>query len=316
MLIRLTRFLTALLLALAMLFAIPLSVLAESPEKKENADIEETLVSGEGEKPGSLAQDLHMFRQLLEDEDVKAILKNQEVGEITSEIFARILVWMLHNRSVTMEILAEFGINQSDRQSIEKIWDSADRIIAAYQDYLDTEDGKQLTAEFEAVKNDPDVIESMKDFRALVTSEDLNQLLQALSNAVEADKTNDETENGKLTQAVMEREINDKSFVGSLILEIMQIMDQSAWAQKSIPKLMKNENVMALLLHLANGNPELDQLIQTELSLILGDQEINLFIQNILRNGHALFKALDGSSAQAAEPETKEPENTVEEVVP
>ena len=93
-------------------------------------------------------------------------------------------------------------------------------------------------AEYAAVKSDPDIIEAVKDFRMLSSSEDLEHLLKALGEAVAADKSNDEMENGRLTQAVMSREIDDKTFVGNIILKIMHVLDQSPWVQKSAPKLL------------------------------------------------------------------------------
>ena len=302
-------------LAMMFLFAAGIS-LAESSKDDETVNIEESLISGEGLDPGSMAQTLRMFEELLQDEDVKAILKNKDVNSVASEVLTRILIWMIQNKEVTMKILAEMGINETDRNSIEKIWDSLERINDSYKEYLETDDGKQLAAEYAAVKNDPDVIAAANDFKALSTSEDLNQLLQALNEAVEADKTNDEMENGELTQAVLDREVDDKTFVGALIIEIMQVLDRSPWAQKSLPKLATNENVLKFLEHLAKGSPEQDKLIRDELRLILGDREVNLFIQNILKYGHALYRALENPSDPAAEPETKEQENTVEEVTP
>ena len=138
---------------------------------------------------------------------------------------------------------------------------------------------------------------------------------------MDADKSNDEMENGQLTQAVMDREVDDKTFVGALIIEIMQVLDHSPWAQNSLPKLANNENVLKFLHHLAKGTPEQDKLIRDELQLILGDREVNLFIQNTLRYGHELYKALENPDDAAAEPEANEPEtneqdNTVEEVAP
>ena len=134
----------------------------------------------------------------------------------------------------------------------------------------------KLAAEYAAVKSDPDIIEAVKDFRMLSSSEDLEHLLKALGEAVAADKSNDEMENGRLTQAVMSREIDDKTFVGNIILKIMHVLDQSPWVQKSVPKLANNENLMKFLNHLAKGSPEQDKLIRTELQLILGDREVGL----------------------------------------
>ena len=119
----------------------------------------------------------------------------------------------------------------------------------------------------------------------------------------------------------MDREVDDKTFVGALIIEIMKVLDNSPWAQNSLPKLANNENVLKFLHHLAKGTPEQDKLIRDELQLILGDREVNLFIQNTLRYGHELYKALENPDDAAAEPEanepeTKEQENTVEEVAP
>ena len=302
-------------LAVTLLFAAGIT-LAENPGEENTVSIEESLVSGEGLDPGSMAQNLRMLQELLKNEDVREILKNPDVNSVLSEVLGRILVWMIKNKEVTMKILTEMGVNETDRNSIEKIWDSLDRINESYKEYLETDDGKQLAAEYAAVKNDPDVIQSAKDFQTLSTSEDLDQLLKALDAAVDADKSNDEMENGQLTQAVLDREVSDKTFVGTLILEIVQVLDSSPWAQNSLPKLANNENVLKFLHHLAKGTPEQDKLIRDELQLILGDREVNLFIQNILRNGHALYKALENPSDPAAEPETKEQENTVEEVTP
>ena len=139
---------------------------------------------------------------------------------------------------------------------------------------------------------------------------------------MEADKTNNEMENGRLTQAVLDQEVDDKTFVGALIIEIMKVLDHSPWAQKSLPKLANNENVLKLLKHLAKGNPDQDKLIREELQLILGDSEVKTFILNVIRDGHELYKALVNPdnpadpADPAAEPETTEQENTVEEVAP
>ena len=110
-----------------------------------------------------------------------------------------------------------------------------------------------------------------------------------------------------------------RTFIGALIIEIMQVLDHSPWAQKSVPKLANNENVLKLLKHLAKGNPDQDKLIREELQLILGDSEVKTFILNVIRDGHELYKALVNPADPAdpaAEPETTEQENTVEEVAP
>ena len=307
-------------LAVMLLFAAGIT-LAENSGEENTVSIEESLVSGEGMDPGSTEQNVRMIQGLLKNEDIREILKNPEVKSVLSDVIGKILVWMVRNREVTMKILTEMGVSETDRKSVEKIWDSLERINASNQEYLETDDGKQLAAEYAAVKSDPDIIEAVKDFRMLSSSEDLEHLLKALGEAVAADKSNDEMENGRLTQAVMSREIDNKTFVGNIILKIMHVLDQSPWVQKSAPKLANNENLMKFLNHLAKGSPEQDKLIRTELQLILGDREVNHFIQKVLRDGHALFKALDNPSEPAPEPESKEQENPehdniVEEAAP
>ena len=102
------------------------------------------MVSGEGEAPGSLAQNLRMIQNLLKDEDMQAILKNKDASAVTAEIALRVLMWLVQNRPVTIKILVELGIGETELKCIEKIWDSSERVAAAYKEYLDSEDGSSF----------------------------------------------------------------------------------------------------------------------------------------------------------------------------
>ena len=149
----------AVLLSVMILFSGSLC-LAESTEPKENADIQEAVVSVEGESLGTLSENIRFLKDLAQNEEVRELLGMEEVKTVTSEIIWRVLIWLYQNRPVTMKILAELGVKESDRRCIEKLWDSADRIGEALMNHSQTEDGRQLQAEAEAVKNDPDIYDA------------------------------------------------------------------------------------------------------------------------------------------------------------
>ena len=306
--------LTALLLSLVLLLAAPLTAFAEKPERMENADIQEAMVSGEGEAPGSLAQNLRMIQNLLKDEDMQAILRNEDVSAVTAEIALRVLMWLVQNRPVTMKILVELGISETELKCIEKIWDSSERVAAAYKEYLDSEDGKQLLAEFEAVRNDPDILACMSDFGDLLTSSDLKLLLVTLKEFSRDTLADGILYDGLLSQEAVKLNLARSDFMGKLIFEILHVLEQSDWAQSSLPKLADNKNLWPFLRHLSTGNPELNQLIQREFEQIMGDEEIIAFLQKTLWEAHELYKSLDGFSSHSTETESRDAAG--EEVAP
>jgi hypothetical protein len=298
--------------------------LAEDTESMENADIQETVVSVEGESLGTLSENIRFLKDLAADEEVRELLGMEEVKTVTSEVIWRVLVWLYQNRPVTMKILAELGIKESDRRCIEKIWDSADRIGEALIEHSQTEDGKQLQAEAEAVKNDPEIQQALVNFQKLATSEDLMNILDALdeavkdealkSEAVKSETAGSENSDGALTNEARNQRVDQSSFIGKLIIEAISVMDQSEWARESVPKLLKNENLWRFLTHLSGGNPELDRVFQEEFVLIAGDPEINVFFKKTLLDAQALYQVLEGTETD--QPETADNEKTSEEVTP
>ena len=279
--------------------------LAENAEPMENADIQETVVSVEGESLGTLSENIRFLKDLAADEEVRELLGMEEVKTVTSEVIWRVLVWLYRNRPLTMKILAELGIKESDRRCIEKIWDSADRIGEALIEHSQTEDGKQLQAEAEAVKNDPEIQQALVNFQKLATSEDLMNILDALdeavkdealkSEAVKSETAGSENSDGALANEARNQRVDQSSFIGKLIIEAISVMDQSEWARESVPKLLKNENLWRFLTHLSGGNPELDRVFQEEFVLIAGDPEINVFFKKTLLDAQALYQALEGT---------------------
>ena len=272
--------------------------LAENTETKENADIQETVVSVEGESLGTLSENLRFLIELAQNEEFQSLLGIEDVKNVTSEIIWRVLVWLFRNRPVTMKILAEFGVKESDLHCIEKIWDSAGRIGKALEKHSQTEDGRRLQAEAEAVKNDPDLQESWVNFQELATSEDLITVLNALNEVAKTEIAEKESADGALTQEALNRQMDQSSFAGKLILKAISILDHSEWARESVPKLLKNENLWRFLSHLSSGNKELDNVFREEFKLIVSDPEINVFIQQTLAEAKALSKALKSSETE------------------
>ena len=303
----------AVLLSVMILFSGSLC-LAESTEPKENADIQETVVSVEGESLGTLSENIRFLKDLAQNKEVRELLGMEEVKTVTSEIIWRILIWLYQNRPVTMKILAELGVKESDRRCIEKLWDSADRIGEALMNHSQTEDGRQLQAEAEAVKNDPELQESLVNFQALATSEDLTVILDTLSEAVKAETAEKKNPDGALTKEALNRNVDQSSFIGKLIIEALTVMDRSEWARKSVPKLLKNENLWRFLAHLSGGNSELDRVFREEFVLITSDPEINVFFKQTMLEARALYRAL--ADPETDSPETAGNEKTSEEVTP
>lgn len=283
--------------------------LAETAEPMENADIQETVVSVEGETLGTLSENLRLLIDLSQSEEVLALLGIEEVKTVTSEIIWRVLVWLFQNRPVTMKILAELGVGESDRRCIEKLWDSAERIGNTLEEISKTEDGRQLQAEAAAVKNDPDLQESWENFQELTTSEDLVLVLDSLNKAINSEITEKKNADGTLTKEAMERQMDQSSFTGKLIFEALSILEQSEWARESVPKLLKNENLWRFLTHMSGGNKELDHVLRDEFALIAADPDMNVFFKQTLTEAQALSKALKGM-------ETDNSKKTGEEVAP
>ena len=296
------------LLSVMMLFSGTLC-LAEETGAIENADLQETVVSVEGENLGTLSENLRFLVDLTKNEEIRDLLRIEDVKNVASEIIWRSLVWMVQNRPVTMKILAELGVTESDRRCIEKIWDSADRVAAAFKKHAESEDGRRLQAEAEAVKNDPELQETWANFMTLATSEDLTKVLDALNETLKTEMAEIKDQDGTLTREALNRNMDRSSFTGRLIYEALSLMDQSEWARESVPELLTNENLWRFLSHLSVGNKELDDVLQEECILIMSDPEINVFFQQTLQEALALYRALAGS-------ETEKTQTTGEEVTP
>ena len=273
----------------------------EETEGPSDADLQETVVTREGETLGTLPENLIFLKDLLQNEEVRSLLKIQDVKEIATEVVWKALVWMYHNRPVTMKILAEFGFSETDCRCVEKLWDSAERLSDAGKAYNESEDGLQLLAELEAVRDDPELRKTMEKFSELMSDEDLNRLMDELSGAIKAENAEAEAADGRLTELAAENQINTSSFTGYLIVQILHIVESSEWAKDSIPDLLTNENLWRLLIHLSKDSQELDAAVKEECRMIADDPEMVDFLKRTTQQLNLLNNALKIIAAEEAE---------------
>ena len=294
------------MLSAVLLFTCGFSAAEEPYTGKTNAEIQESMATREGETLGSLADNLIMLKNLFQDEDFRNLLQIEDVQVVMNEGILRVLVWLLENRQVTMEILEVFGISAEDRACIAKIWDSAERIIAAVDAYKESENG-QLLAEYSAeLKNDPEILEAVENFGKMVKSEDVNSILSMLL-SVTGDLSADSLEmtEGSVTSEMVGDWLDKSSFAGKLFISLMHVLEHSDWAQESVPAMMKNENVQNVV-HIVSEGTDLNEVLKNEIKTLMEDPEVNDFLHRVLNAVVDLLPLLSSGGDQPAE--TQQPE--------
>ena len=178
--------LIALLTALLVLCS-GLSVFAESGERAEKdavydtVEIEERMVTDDSRmSAGTLAENIRLFLDLLESEDVRSLLKIDDVKDVLGEIVARTIIWLWQNRPVTMKILAELGVPEEEREAISVIWDSAERMEKQELAYLKTDEGKAFLRDLEELRKLPAFNRLLQEYTAMVKARDVNDFFSIL----------------------------------------------------------------------------------------------------------------------------------------
>ena len=286
---------------LALIFLISgIPVFAENTGK-DTVSIQESMVSVEGESVGSLAENFRFLADLLKNEEIRSLLKMEDVGTIFTEVIWKVLVWMYENRPVTMKILTELGVDERDQRCIESIWDSADRIAHEVEVFKASEEGRQLQEESDALLADPDFRKTLMGILNLAASEELSNLLKAVWKAAESAGTETTDSDGLLTAEAMKRKLGLNTYIGNTILNILKTLEESDWVRNSLPQLQANENLWNFLLHLASMNSSgLDNVIREEMEKLSQDPEISIFILETLTGLSGL------SQAMMEAPETEE----------
>ena len=270
---------------------------------------------GAGEAPagksGTLAENLGFLREMADNEDVRSLIQIQDVQDLMTEVVAQVVIWMVQNRPVTMDILAELGVGETDLRCIGRIWDSAERIRDAWQAYFETEDGRRLAAEMEAAQRDPEIQEALDNFLDMCTREDISGISAAIGETVR-EGIRDDMQEGLLTPETVGRRIDRSTLIGSLLLCLKELVKNSEWARSSVPKLAENENLWNLMGHLSELSWA-DDIMREEVSKLADDPEINDFVQrtageliDLIQGYRDSGKAPvpDGESSGAGEEET------------
>ncbi len=255
-----------------------------------DGETQETTEPQERINVGTLINDLHFLVELAQSEDVRNLFQLQDVKDLMHEGVYYVLVWLAENRPVTMKILVELGVGGSELHCIETVWDSVERIQSAWRSLAETEDGKQLLAELDAVRNDPEIQESTVRFWALVSSDEVARILDLLWNTVIEEEISELAE-GALTREALERRIDRTTFTGILLIRLLQFTEESEWAQESVPALLNNENLWQLLIHLAEDE-ELYQVLGEEVRILSEDPEIKALLQQIAQEITALYQQI------------------------
>lgn len=288
---------------------------------KDTVSIQESMVSVEGESVGSLAENFRFLADLLKNEEIRSLLKMEDVSTIFTEVVWKVLVWMYENRPVTMKILTELGVDERNQRRIAVVWDSADRIAHEVDVFKASEEGRQLQEEGNALLADPDFQKTLIGILNLAKSEDLSNLLKAVWKAAESAGTEATDSDGVLTAEATKRKLGLNTYIGNTILNILKTLEESDWVRNSLPQLQENENLWNFLLHLASmDNSGLDNVIREEMEKLSQDPEISIFILETLTGLSGL------SQAMMEAPETEEmpweaggepvPDSTEEETAP
>ena len=305
------------LLAVMILFAGGLGLADE--EGRTDADIQESMVSIEGQEmtAGDVTENIRFILDVLKDEEVRSLLKIQDVQDVLNEIVYKVLVWLIRNRPVTLKIIAELGMAEEDVRCVEKLWDSAERISAAFRAYDESGNGRKLQADLQAVREDPEIKEACEDFLELATMDDVNDLVEILDREIDefresltspdteesgtAEQNREETAEGMLAQRAKDCGMDNGTAAGGTIIRLLEIVENSNWAQRAVPKLNANENLWRLMGDLAEGSPEIDQALREELSRLKADEDMQRFLKKAGYQVITLGRAMKGMTENETE---------------
>lgn len=278
------RWITGLLAAVLLLAGC--TAAAEGGYGMTDAEIQESMETREGETLGTLSENLGLVRELFRDEEFVSLFRIEDVKEITNEVIVKVAEWMLENRPVTMKILKEFGVDDEDIDCVGKLWDSADRISEAQRAFNETDEGRKLQADIEALKTDPEIAESLENFMTMITSDELHSLISTIfdtlrSGGREQPATDQAAENTQADGPAAG--LNGTTFTGGLVIALLDNLAKSEWARDSVPALAENKNLQNVLNDLAESTV-LDEALRKELMTIADDPDITAFLERTVEN--------------------------------
>lgn len=287
---------------------------AQNTVGMSDADIQESMISREDGTESTLGETLVFFITLLQDEEIQDLFQIQDVKDLVNEGAVKVLVWMIQNRPVTIKILAEFGMSEEDIRCVEIVWDSADRIAAKWDEYAGTEDGKQLNAEIDAVRNDPELAQGLTSFLEMITSEDFLSIVETIAKTVTDISAEEETDRSAWDMQALgelEAKIDTTTVTGGLFKELLTVMQNSPWGQESLPEVLHNENLKNAAIHLSREN-EFTVFLKEEVAALGKNPEVNGMIRRLIA---FLSETIKPEEKAKAPEEPEEGTNTAKEEV-
>ena len=258
--------------------------LAEDSSDPTTADIQESLVTQEGEAAGTLLENISLLLDVMKSEEFQTLMELEDGRTVIYDIVARVANWLMDNPDVTGKILAELGAGEKEQRYVPQVLGSIRRLTTALNDYASSEEAQQLEADYTALMEDPDINEALDNFNALFSSESFSDSLGILLNSLQAQPETDVSGySGILTQEAQSRNLNSSSFSGKIVMEILRMTEQSEWAQSSLPKLQVNENLWRFSHDLANCSREINEIFENEFRELASDPELIIFLQNTVR---------------------------------
>ena len=272
---------------------------------RDTVEIQESMVSREDSTEKTLEDHLFLLLELTQSEEIRNLLQIKDVQTIATEVIVKILIWMARNRPVTMKILAELGIGETDLYCIGELWDSAERIRAVIREYEASEDRISLAEEFQALSEDPEIRDILEDLLRIFSSVDLLSLIRS---AAEPDASGEASVSaeGPLAQKLQDRNLDENSFLGSLLMELMRTLDQNGWEPESLTVLLQNENVWRFLRHLAFSSAEVNLAFLQEYRKLSADPKVKAFVRRT-------FDACTALTEKTLHPDPPVPEESAEE---
>ena len=251
---------------------------AENPSARTDAEIQQSVVTREGEAANSFGSMLLQLVQLSLREDVQSLMRIEDFNKVMHEVVLRVLVWMFQNRDVTMKILLELGLTEEDLVAVGKIWDSGERVVDVIRNFKASEDGQALRESAAALESDPGFQKDLHELMDMVNEGTVSSALKTIDSLMQEGKDILQKEAdppaGVLSREAEKRHLDRESFTGRLLSETLRLMDLKAEVNGALLGIMSNENVWTVLLQITNGSKELDDVLREEFNRLSNDPDV------------------------------------------
>lgn len=271
-------------------------------EDGSTADLQESVVTREGDEVGSLADNLRFLVETLRNEEVRSLLSRDDIQELFSEVFVKAALWFYENRPVTMKVLAELDVSAKDRQTIGVIWDSVDRVRAAVNEYNLSGEGQQLLGELEAVVMDPELSSWLSGFRAVLESDGfLDRLFGGapLPSPGEGDAS--------FLSPDGENPLDETTWFGSVLIRFLLAVREADPDHEFLGSLLRSENLRKLMFHLSDSRSRLMPVIEREVKALSENPDVNELLLSTAAGISAFLTEQLGEEGSSPDPAESQP---------